>query len=65
MAGHLASDSITWECGRPLYLDVNRYRCASGPGGGCGGVAVPGATWLAAPRNGQMPQSRVRASDIY
>ena len=28
------------KCGRPLYVDVNRYRCASGPGQGCGGVAV-------------------------
>jgi DNA invertase Pin-like site-specific DNA recombinase len=28
------------KCGPPLYVDVNRYRCASGPGGGCGGVAV-------------------------
>jgi hypothetical protein len=28
------------KCGRPLYVDVNRYRCASGPGLGCGGVAV-------------------------
>jgi DNA invertase Pin-like site-specific DNA recombinase len=28
------------KCGRPLYVDLNRYRCASGPGQGCGGVSV-------------------------
>ncbi len=28
------------KCGRPLYVDGHRYRCASGPGGGCGGVSV-------------------------
>ena len=30
------------KCGRPLYADVNRYRCASGPGLGCGGCRGPG-----------------------
>jgi len=28
------------KCGRVLYADATRYRCASGIGKGCGGVAV-------------------------
>jgi hypothetical protein len=28
------------KCGHPLYVDMDRYRCASGPGKGCGGVSV-------------------------
>ena len=28
------------KCGHVLYADVTRYRCASGIGKGCGGVAV-------------------------
>ena len=38
---HLLSGVVRCgKCGRPLYVDVNRYRCASGPGLGCAGVAV-------------------------
>ncbi len=28
------------KCGRPLYLDRTRYRCASSPGRPCGGVSL-------------------------
>jgi site-specific DNA recombinase len=28
------------KCKHPLYVDTDRYRCASGPGKGCGGVSV-------------------------
>ena len=28
------------KCGRPLYLDRTRYRCASSPGHPCGGVSL-------------------------